>query len=238
MTDRAVSDVLGYVLVFSLIVSTIGMVYTTGVGGLNDVREAEKLSNGERAFDVLDSNLADLVSGTANVRATEVKLEDATLGFSDPVTVTVSVENGSSYEAELRPVYFSGTNRETRIVAANGAVFRQQGSEAVLRNEPDLVVGSSKAVVPLLLTRTRASDRAGSGHVLVRTKVADRAVVRLDAPDQEVTITVESPRAGAWADYLEAETGQPCSVSSGIATCTIDTETVYVQVVRIDVTMV
>ena len=55
--DRAVSDVLGYVLIFSLITSSVGVVYVAGYGSLDSLRNAERFNNAERAFDVLDSNL-------------------------------------------------------------------------------------------------------------------------------------------------------------------------------------
>ncbi|MGM0398186.1 MAG: DUF7289 family protein, partial [Halobacteriota archaeon] len=175
MTDRGVSDVLGYALVFALIVSMVGLVYTMGVGGLNDVRETEKLSNAERAFDVLDANVDDLTRGTAQSRGTEIKLQDGTLGFGDPVSLNVTVEDEGSYEASVRPIYFAGSRDGSRIVAANGAIFRQDGDGAVMRSEPNFVF-DEKTVVPMVVTRTRDSGRAGSGRVLVRTVVADRSV--------------------------------------------------------------
>lgn len=236
MPERGVSDVLGYVLVFSLVVSTIGMVYTTGLGGLDDVRESEKLSNAERAFDVLDANVEDLVGGTAQTRATEIKLEGATLDFEDPVIVNVSNANGSFYRAEMRPIYFVGETDDTRIVYENGAILREDGDSAVVRNEPDISFGE-KTVIPLVVTRTRDSGRSGSGTVLVRTEVADRSVVRLPAEGGDATITVTSPRADAWADHVSESSAVDCTVANATATCTVDTDVVYVQVVRIDVTV-
>lgn len=237
MTDRGVSDVLGYALVFALIVSMVGLVYTVGVGGLTDVRETEKLSNAERAFDVLDANIDDLASGTAQSRGTEIKLQDGTLGFEDPVTFNVTVEDEGSYEATVRPIYFSGSREGSRIVTANGAILRQDGDGAVMRSDPNFVFGE-KTVVPMVMTRTRDSARAGSGRVLVRTTVADRSVVHLPAEGSNVTITVKSPRADAWAEHLSAESDGTCEVSGNEVTCTVTAEDVYVQVVRVDVSLV
>lgn len=237
MTDRAVSDVLGYALVFALIVSMVGLVYTTGVGGLTDVRESEKLSNAERAFDVLDANLADLTRGTAQTRGTEIKLQDGTLDFGDPVTINVTVEDEGSYEAAITPIYFAGSREGSRIVTANGAIFRQDGDGAVIRSEPNFAF-DEKTVVPMVVTRTRDSGRSGSGRVLVRTVVADRSVVHLPAEGSNVTVTVNSTRADAWASYLSEETDGSCEVTGTEATCSVDTDEVYVQVVRVDVSLI
>lgn len=237
MTDRGVSDVLGYVLVFSLIVSTLGVVYTAGLGGLDDARQSEKISNAERAFDVLDANTDDLVRGTAQTRATEIKLEGATLAFDDPVVVNVSAGDGQYYRGELRPVYFSGQTDDTRVVYENGAVFRQDSQVAVIRNQPDFTFGET-SVVPLVITRTRDTGRSGSGRILVRTEVADRSVEKFPVEGDNATISITSPRADAWAEHID-DTGEgDCTVANGTATCTVTTDVVYVQVVRIDVTVI
>jgi hypothetical protein len=236
MVDRGVSDVLGYVLVFSLIVSTLGVVYTTGLGGLDDVRESEKISNAERAFDVFDANTDDLVRGKAQTRATEIKLEGATLGFEDPVVVNVSTGDEQFYRAEMRPVYFTGTTDETRVVYENGAVFRQDDRATVIRNQPDFIFGET-TVVPLVITRTRDTGRSGSGRILVRTQVADRSVEKFQADGGNATISITSPRADAWADHIADTSDGDCTVANSTATCTVPTDIVYVQVVRIDVTV-
>ena len=236
MADRAVSDVLGYVLVFSLIVSTLGVVYTTGLGGLDDVRQSEKISNAERAFDVLDANTDDLVRGKAHTRATEIKLEGATLGFEDPAVVNVSAGDGQFYRGVMRPIYFTGETDETRVVYENGAVFRQDATTAVIRNHPDFTFGET-TVVPLVITRTRDTGRSGSGRILVRTEVADRSVEKFPVDGGNATISITSPRADAWAEHIGAASEGDCTVANDTATCTVNTDVVYVQVVRIDVTV-
>lgn len=238
MSERAISDVLGYALVFALIMSTVGVVYTTGVGGLLDVRETEKIANAERAFDVLDSNLEDLSRGAADSRGTEIQLEDATIGFEDPTVINVSADDGGSYRATIRPIYFSGSDDDPRIVAENGGIFRQQDETAVIRNEPNFVFADHEMVVPIVVTRTRDSGRSGSGRVLVRTTVADRTVVHLPAPNSTVTVRIESPRATAWKEYLEDQSGESCEVTGNVTTCSIDTSEAYVQVVRVEVSFV
>lgn len=237
MRDRGVSDVLGYALVFALIVSMVGLVYTTGIGGLTDVRESEKLTNAERAFDVLDANIADLTRGTAQTRGTEIKLQDATLDFGDPVTINVSVEGEGSFEGEMRPIYFASSREGSRIVASNGAVFRQDRGGSVMRSEPNFQFGE-KTVVPMVVTRTRDTGRSGSGRVLVRTTVADRSVVHLPANGSNVTVTVNSTRADAWADYLSTETDGTCDVDGDEVSCAVDTNEVYVQIVRVDISLI
>lgn len=236
MADRAVSDVLGYALVFALIVSMVGVVYVSGLGGLHDVRESEKLTNAERAFDVLDSNLDDIATGTGQSRGTEIKLEDAELGFGQDVVVNVSVDGGAYYQGTMTPIYFAGANRETKIISVDGAVLRSETDGAAMLSDPGFVFGDT-TVVPMLITRTRETGVSGSGRVLVRTVSPERRVVHLPAQGSDVTINVTTPRPGPWSEYLSEQTGQSCTVTGQTVSCPVTTNDVYIQVVWIDVSL-
>lgn len=47
MTERGVSDVVGFVLVFALIITSVGVIYTDGLTSLQDARDAQRLSNAD-----------------------------------------------------------------------------------------------------------------------------------------------------------------------------------------------
>ncbi|MFB6125116.1 MAG: hypothetical protein ABEJ59_04070 [Halanaeroarchaeum sp.] len=236
MADRAVSDVLGYALVFAMIVSLIGFVYASGMGGLTDVRQSEKLTNAERAFDVLDANLDDIAHGRADSRGTEIKLQDAALDFGDPVTINVSVAGGDYYAQRITPITYRSSDAATTIVAVDGAVLRQESTGSAMLRQPGFVFGD-ETVVPMVVTRTRDAGVSGSGRVLVRTVAPDRNVRHFATNGAAVTIRVTTPRPGAWSRYLSEQSGQDCTVSGSTVECTVSPDDVYVQVVYVDVSL-
>jgi hypothetical protein len=85
---RAVSETLGFVFAFALIVTTTGIVFTVGQGGLQNAQDQERLNNAERAMDVLAQNMNDLNRRSAPSRATEIRLSEASIAYGDPVTFT------------------------------------------------------------------------------------------------------------------------------------------------------
>ena len=87
---RAVSEIIGFVLVFSLILGTITIVYVGGLSGLDDARNAERVNNAERAFDVMANNFQQMGRGDAPNRATEIKLADAQLTTTPNRAVNVN----------------------------------------------------------------------------------------------------------------------------------------------------
>lgn len=235
--DRGVSDVLGYVLIFSLITASVGLVYTSGYGALNDARNAERFNNAERAFDVLDSNIDDVVFGHSPSRATELKLSDATIGYGEPVVVNISLDTGESLQTRLDPVVFAiGDDRE--LVYSNGAVIRTDGSNSVMRSEPRIRFGD-RTMISIIETRSRSQAISGSSRVLIRTVASTQDVYNYtDASGYEVTLNVTTERTDAWKRYLETETGNDCTVSGGTVTCSYEADSVFVQVSTLDVFLI
>lgn len=214
--NRAQSDAIGFVLVFSLIVLTVGTVYAAGYPALEEFRTGEQLENMERAFDVLDDNLADLARDGAPSRATEIKLNGGRLAVNGSTTVTVNATTTDPVRGANFTVSDEGTpityrEGDTTIVSAHGAVLRQDGDAAVMRSDPGWVIDDEHALIPLIVT-DRTGDRVafgGSSTVLVRGQVTGRGVagevVAAAGDDVTVTVTVASPRADAWGRYFEAE---------------------------------
>lgn len=209
MSDRAVSDIVGYVLVFSLIVATVGVVTTVGFGTLNDRQSAERVNNVERAFDVFATNVEDIYREGAPSRATEMRLAEGTIRHGDAVTITVEAESGENVSVSPRPfVYADG---DTEIVYVAGAVIRSEPDSAVVLREPPFRVGSEVAAFPLIETfRTSGPTTISVGGTVRITSTArgvNTTVPDAFAEPGDVSITVESPRSDAWARYFESRDG-------------------------------
>ena len=246
-SDRGVSETLGFVFVFAIIVFSVGTVYAVGMSGLQDARDAERVDNAERAFDVFADNVGDVVTGDAPSRATEVKLADARVYVGDPVTVNVSGTNGAgpdfSYEYELAPIVYDAGG-DTRLVYAGGAVFRTERTGGVVVTDPPLVLNSERVAVPIVQTRSRSQSIGGSTTILLRANTPDnearKVLVGRRSGNYDVTVNVSSPRAELWRRTLSARPDVDCSIgvnSPTLASCVVtDADRVYVTVTRIDVT--
>lgn len=238
MPERAQSEALGFVLVFSLVVATVGIVSVAGFGTLHDAHQAQRVDNAERAFEVLASNVEDLARGAPS-RATEVKLDGAQVETGDAVYVNVSgTATGSdahfAFNRSVTPVvYRSG---EDRVVYAAGAVFREgRGGAAVVR-EPRLVFGPDRTAIQVIRTHSREGSVGGEGTVLIRTRRSDAELLRANETEYDVTVTITSPRAAAWERTLERP-GVSCTRAGNEVACTTTTDAVYVSAVRVDVTL-
>lgn len=233
--DRAVSDVLGYILIFSLIMGSVALVTAGGYNSLQTVRDTERFDNAERVFEVLDANVdAHLESGVPS-RATEIRLSNAKLGFGDPVQFNVTVDGQGYNRTTLEPlVYTQSTDRNIRY--SGGARVRTDRGYSLMLDGPPFRFGD-QTVLTLVETRARDAAISGSGRVMVRSTLATQSThTYTDSGSYTVTLNVTSSRSTAWKHWLEAESdADTCDVVGDTVSCTFTTGSVYVRVVAIDV---
>ena len=255
--DRAVSDVVGYILVFSLITITIGTVFAVGITGVEDRREAERVANVERAFDVFDDNLRDIQRYGDPSRATEIRLAGGTLATSgetrfalvnstDPA-VAANATDGSSIETNSL-VYRDG---ETTIAYEAGALVRGDGDGSVLLSGPRFVAADGRTTIPIIGLESGSDDSvSGDGTVQVTVAVPEKYRGRYErSPDSSETtvftpssdetyLHVETDHPEAWREYFARPNGfDPIDVDAdGVAVARLrEDEEIYVHDIKRDV---
>lgn len=254
------SEVISFVLVFSLITATVGIVFVAGTSQLTATRDAEQLTNAERAFDVMQDNIGDITREDAPNRATEIKLAGARLFLSGPVKWNVTVENAAGNTAfdtsDIYPIeYVAESAPKTAVVYTNGAVMRTERGGSQMNTEPNFVFDSEQTVLPMAVTRPPRGETPGStggtSTVLVRTSRATQLVELANTTKAPLTVTLNvstpEPRDQAWERYLEdsidsngmntrADTCQQITPGSSKLTCKFETDQLYTSETRIDTT--
>lgn len=205
---RGVSEVIGFVLVFSLIVGTISLVYVGGLSGLDDTRDAERVNNAERAFDVMANNFQQMGRGDAPNRATEIKLAEAQLSTSTNRLIGVNASEMNT-SANANPVTIRyDTAGDTTLVYENGAVIRVDDDSAVMRREPDFLFNDDKIVIRYISLRGAGQGVGGTAStVLVRAERINIKVLANRGTSTDVNITMQThpDRAEVWKDYYRSE---------------------------------
>jgi hypothetical protein len=246
LTDRrAVSDVVGYILVFSLVVSVVGVVSVAGFTSLENARYAEQANNAERAFDVLADNVGDVYADGAPSRGTEISLSEASLGTTGSVTVNVTAKDTSTgdnftLEKTAAPIVWRG-ERDTEIAYSLGATLRaQQNGGVVIEGSPSRF-DPNRAVIHVV--QTRAPDtQFGGTTVRVRAVHASSNVLLSEPTNKydEIWLNVTTPRADIWQQHLERYPDTTCSVGvvPGESTETVSCEFVNRQAVHVTLTRI
>lgn len=236
--SRAVSDVLGFVAVFGVVVLSIALIYTFGTAALADLQHANAMDNAERAFDIVADNVEDVYRDDAPGRSTELQFAGGQVELSGTTTINVTDERtGNSTIVAATPLRY--TSRETELTYAGGAVIRSDRGRAVMVNEPPFSFGERRVVVSLVETVTAggSSSVGGTGSVLVSTR-GEGSTLSQSRQDGSgtVTVTVTSPDYRAWARYFEQQPGT-VTVDDANETVTYaqETDALYVRRTQVSV---
>ena len=249
--DRAVSETVSFVLVFALVVASVGTVYAVGVSELEATRDAERVENAQRAFDVLADNVGDLLDGAPS-RGTEVKLAAATLRSTDDAAMNVTVRhaNGtgafSSGTVGLSPLVYD-VEAGGAVRLSNGAVLRDgaDGGVTVVRGPP-LVADDDRLHLTVLKTEHVGSASVGGDRtVRIRTAAGRPRLLHDDesAATDTVFVNLTTPYTDAWARHYESvgfsctETAAPTPDAPGTVSCrTTGADRVTVVLLRVTTT--
>lgn len=250
MANRAQTEVLGYVLVFSIIVLTVAFVTTAGHSGLQDTRDAQQTANLEDGFAILAENVDDVVREGVPSRATELDLSGQRVGLGRPVTVRVSATyatNGTvafNSSQSIRPLVYRAESG-AELVYVNGAVIvrGQTGGVTMLRH-PRLLLSPATTVIPVVNTSLDREQLRGRDEVvdresrlLVRAERSGQRSITATAAAVTLTIEITSPRASAWKTYFETEHGATCTLNGQTAVCQYSTESATVVITRIAISL-
>jgi len=242
---RAVSDLVGFILSFSLILLSVGIVYTGGFAAITDQQQAEQLHNTERAMSVLAENFHDIERGNAPTRAGEFQLSGGTLSLDRSARFTVSVGyNNGTLPETIRTGSLSYTREGTKISYENGAVLRTDNEYGYITREPTVICRDDRAVVSVVEIDPRGNLTSVSmeGTVLVTVKKQDsklyyptrenNTVVSKAEAAHNVTIRVEeSPHKDAWESWFADRNGWTQTTDG----YTCEANTVFVRTTKVTV---
>jgi len=248
--DRAISEVVGFILVFAVVLSATTFAATLGQSQIRDLRDSEQLNNAERGFELLSQNFDEIGQTRATARAGALDLGGGTLAIRNTSNVTVSVK-GTGYNETyiLRALQYRGPNADTNIYYEGGMVVRTGPNSAPTpeTTPPDVTCREGAAIVSVVtltgqLDRTLAGETVrirGGGSDATLHYPRNRTLGQAGTIDDggQVNVTVQSDVAAAWQNYFEAaSTGwEPAPGHPGRFRCT-GVERVVVRQTVIEVT--
>lgn len=214
--DRAVSETLGFVLTFALVVTAVGFVSTAGIGTLTDIRDTEQLNSADRGMQGLGDTFGDLQRRDDPQRTAQLSLNGGQL-YLNETSLSVAVWDGGTRIATVNESVMALEHvvGGGEVVYEAGAVFRSDAGTA--RRTPALYCRDSRATVGLITitndTYDVASSRGGQqvGRVDVRNLPTEDAIAESNEGRIAVTGTQERVRL----PYTEPQT--PAATSRTVA---------------------
>jgi hypothetical protein len=218
MNGRAVSNLLGYTLMFGIILTATVTVSVIAVDQLETVRENEQLNNAERGFFLVGQNINEIQDNRAAVRSGELDLNDGNIGISSGSNIRIQIDDVSGptddYEETLPMRALVYGLEDSRVAYESSAIFRGDNDNVVTQQGPNFVCTDDTAIVSVVTLQGRTGRQLGSGTVGVR---ATERTSRLRFPQNqrgtnsmqgESTVTIDVGGAqftDGWVRSLEED---------------------------------
>lgn len=228
MTDRAVSEVVAFVLVFAIVISSIGLLYAVGFDGIANLQEAERDDSANQAFEALAIGFDDVQRDTRSKLEVSLDLSGGSLSVDDSSELDVTVNGDAPSNTTTNGSALVYTASGTDIVYENGAVIRsdESGGEIVTRAprfrcRPD----ADRAVVSLFTIEDDFGGISSSGELTFDVEATDDAddsrllFQRTDADEVRIDFS-DSNYEDAWESYFEEAEGWELDAGDGV--CEVD----------------
>jgi hypothetical protein len=214
--DRGISDLISFVLTFSVLVAAVGIVSTIGFEQLEDLRSSEQRDNAERSFLLLDNNIDSIQESQATVRTSELDLRSGSMttgfGGAGSSSLTVAV-NGTGVGETLQLNTLTYELDGNVWALEGGAVIKaDQDDNDVLAADPEFVCRDDTAIISVVTLQGPASGTAiKQGVVGVTARYNDSRLVYPRsrsgtdsvADSEAVTVTIDSRYEDAWGDFFD-----------------------------------
>lgn len=232
---RAVSEVVGFAVVFGIVVLSIALVYTFGVGALSEVQRGEAFDNAGRAFDILADNMEDIHRNGAPGRSTELEFEGGELATTGRTVLTVNTNQTRSKSFAASPISY--TRGDEGLHYATGAVIRTNRDSAAMLNDPPFRFSNAstkRMVISFIETKPvgNTSSIAG-GTVRVEGRSGGTKIEVNETKSLKVNVSVTSPRHEAWHRYFDRQKLKPqfcdTDATNNTVVCGYEVDELYVR---------
>lgn len=213
---RGVSNMVGFILIFAIILTGATLAMTIGQGTITDISADEQTRNADRAMTLLGQDINHLGFTRAASSESAINLNDAQFRYENDSEVVITVENESAAGTPFQRNVSTGSlvydMGETVLRYENGLVIRSDSGNAVALTDMELSCNDDRAIVSIVTLRGNEDRQVGGGRVTIDTFLNETAVVypqnrtgvNSSTYATNVSLDVTSNHEEVWEDRMEA----------------------------------
>jgi hypothetical protein len=206
--DSGVSESLGYILIFAIVLTGIAGIVFFGVTMLNDAKDRNNFQNVEQGLTVVQSDLKRVAIEKAPVKTTKLHVEGGVLSTDfQSSSIDVNFRGSGIYNSIIGNItYYSNTGLK-KLSIENGGLWESNGypggdsgiapPRVFSSNENDAIVIN---VIRLDGTNSVFSGAGTTG--LIMEYVGNRVLNFTSPVPADVTLTVNTAYPNAWSRFI------------------------------------
>ncbi|WP_370572598.1 hypothetical protein [Methanomethylovorans sp.] len=220
--DAAVSETVGFILMFSIVILSMSMIYILGYPILQEHIESSVFENAQQSFIVLQSDMKRVAFEQVPVKTMKIKLHSSTLSIDNRSSIFISYSDSTSHSYNYSTGEIEFTKNDNVLTYENGGLWmKQHPSGAMMVSKPPIYTGRIKNDNMTTIGVVSVNGRRSTGGNGIASINMEHNSSYLIKPSEkvDVTVTINSAYASQWGRYLEENgfdiiSSSPSSVSA------------------------
>lgn len=213
MRDKAVSEILGYMLILSIVVAAISIVYLKVNSMVEDTSEKFRVEGVRQSFKRILNVISISTYGGAPLQSIQIEMQGGSFWISNETRVVLTAGNISVDE------YVGSLNyrlEDFRVTLENGAVWEEYYGYKRAIEEPRIFIhtsyvdsptGSTKRVAVIVISKLTGNvSIAGEGSVKLIFNTTSVEVFSEEVSGN-IHLNVSSPYAELWYEFFNTLPG-------------------------------
>lgn len=217
--EQAVSEVVGYMLILSLLVLSVSTLYVTGNPIIEKLQGNVYQQAVEQSFTVLDAQISAATLGEAPVQTSNLFTKTGSVRVTNDsfISITRVVQNGSEtllYNHTLGTIEWDSGDDTTIAFEGGGVWKREVLGEPVMISPPEFHYNGETLTFPIIELEGEGSSGGGSttritaqrlGHSVIYPNTTANSTF-INPVFGQVRIVIHSRYYEGWANYVEERT--------------------------------
>mgnify|MGYP005832179885 FL=1 len=230
--DEAVSESLGYILIFGVVISCIGIMLLSGSQVISDTEKRNSLQAVEQSFNILSSDIKMTAFDSSPIRTDRIKIDGGSILVDSQEPVLTVKYPGSSvlFTDAIGSVVYASDSSDDTIAVENGALIKGYGtSNSQIVSEPRMYYCQDTRTLMISVIDISGVPSSIGGDTICNLKLKSSGVAQpiemISASGDTVTISIKSEYGRAWEQYYTKSFKPNMAVQpgpSGWTTVTLD----------------
>lgn len=208
-SNDAVSEMVDYSIILSIIILATGIIVVAGVPMLEDMQEVQHTENIRQSFEVMAMNMNKVVFGNAPSQSVELKMYGGVLSVAGDnyIGIDLQVWNSSAGSIEMQSALgyevknIENSYQDTIISYENTGVWaKYEEGKSVMVSEPRFTFANDVMVIPVALIGGTDSI-SGSGLSRVTADSGSKKVYKYENVSM-MNASITSDYFESWGRYL------------------------------------
>jgi hypothetical protein len=202
--DAAVSETLGYILLFAIVTLSIAVIYAIGYPALQTNMESNIFESAEQSFIVLQSNIDKVAFDQVPVKVLKIKLQRSSVSVSNESSMTINYDGNPPLFVPTGEIVFEKSDKT--LTYEMGGVFKAYPPDSnVMVSKPPIYVTADDdvTVTTIGLISLKGRGYASGKGITTISLHHDSSTMNMSPSITNVTVQINSKHASKWTEYLE-----------------------------------